>query len=572
MPKPSDDQHQALAQLLGFGSHSARKSHYPELVARLEELEGERNRYKWLFEHAVHGIFQASIHEGIRAANPALARMLNYDTPEEALWALTDLSHHLFIGGEEELRQIRHILSQQHGLFGYETRLRRKDGSAIYVIMNLLLKPDEDGLVEGFVADVTERKLAQLRLLQLNEELEQRVAERTSELREARDAAEAANLSKDKYLAAASHDLLQPLNAARLLISTLRERQLPQNELHLVERAHQALEGAEDLLTDLLDISKLDQAAIEPDIDIYSLDDVLLPLVSEFQSVAAAAGLQLKHYIPRVAIKTDFRLLTRILRNFLSNACRYTDQGSVLVGARMRAGALRIEVWDTGRGIPEEELGSIFLEFNQLGIGRSAKRSGVGLGLAIVDRIASMLGYQVLVRSKPGRGSVFSIDVPLAEAMPRERVAAPTVVPQLGDPLPGRRLLVIDNEESILLSMAALLEQWGCTVVTATDEQSAMTALDGVAPDAILADYHLDRGLTGWDVVLAVRGRFAQALPAVMITADRSDQCRQQLQGCGVPVLNKPVKPGKMRSVLSHLLAGNGNGNGNGNGGGQDSG
>ncbi|MEZ3137098.1 NahK/ErcS family hybrid sensor histidine kinase/response regulator [Stutzerimonas kunmingensis] len=570
MPKPSDDQHQALAQLLGFGSHSARKSHYPELVARLEELEGERNRYKWLFEHAVHGIFQASIHEGIRAANPALARMLNYDTPEEALWALTDLSHHLFIGGEEELRQIRHILSQQHGLFGYETRLRRKDGSAIYVIMNLLLKPDEDGLVEGFVADVTERKLAQLRLLQLNEELEQRVAERTCELREARDAAEAANLSKDKYLAAASHDLLQPLNAARLLISTLRERQLPQNELHLVERAHQALEGAEDLLTDLLDISKLDQAAIKPDIDIYSLDEVLLPLVSEFQSVAAAAGLQLKHYIPGVAIKTDFRLLTRILRNFLSNACRYTDQGCVLVGARMRAGALRIEVWDTGRGIPEEELQSIFLEFNQLGIGRSAKRSGVGLGLAIVDRIASMLGYQVLVRSKPGRGSVFSIDVPLAEAMPRERVAAPAVVPQLGDPLPGRRLLVIDNEESILLSMAALLEQWGCTVVTATDEQSALTALDGVAPDAILADYHLDHGLTGWDVVLAVRGRFNQALPVVMITADRSDQCRQQLQGCGVPVLNKPVKPGKMRSVLSHLLAGNGNGNGN--GGGQDSG
>ncbi|WP_374418213.1 hybrid sensor histidine kinase/response regulator [Stutzerimonas kunmingensis] len=562
MPKPSDDQHQALAQLLGFGSHSARKSHYPELVARLEELEGERNRYKWLFEHAVHGIFQASIHEGIRAANPALARMLNYDTPEEALWALTDLSHHLFIGGEEELRQIRHILSQQHGLFGYETRLRRKDGSAIYVIMNLLLKPDEDGLVEGFVADVTERKLAQLRLLQLNEELEQRVAERTCELREARDAAEAANLSKDKYLAAASHDLLQPLNAARLLISTLRERKLPQNELHLVERAHQALEGAEDLLTDLLDISKLDQAAIKPDIDIYSLDDVLLPLVSEFQSVAAAAGLQLKHYIPRVAIKTDFRLLTRILRNFLSNACRYTDQGCVLVGARMRAGALRIEVWDTGRGIPEEELGSIFLEFNQLGIGRSAKRSGVGLGLAIVDRIASMLGYQVLVRSKPGRGSVFSIDVPLAEAMPRERVAAPTVVPQLGDPLPGRRLLVIDNEESILLSMTALLEQWGCTVVTATDEQSAVAALAGVAPDAILADYHLDHGLTGWDVVLAVRGRFDQALPAVMITADRSDQCRQQLQGCGVPVLNKPVKPGKMRSVLSHLLAGNGNGGG----------
>ncbi|MBK3867372.1 response regulator [Pseudomonas stutzeri] len=558
MPKPSDDQHQALTQLLGFGSHSARKSHYPELLARLEELESERNRYKWLFEHAVHGIFQASLHEGIRAANPALARMLGYDSPDEALWVLTDLSHHLFIGGEDELLRIRQILSRQHGLFGYETLLRRKDGSAIHVVMNLLLKPDEEGLVEGFVADVTERKLAQLRLLQLNEELEQRVAERTCELREARDAAEAANLSKDKYLAAASHDLLQPLNAARLLVSTLRERSLPASEQHLVERAHQALEGAEDLLTDLLDISKLDQSAIKPDIDVYPLDDILLPLVSEFQPVAAAAGLELKHYIPRYAIKSDFRLLTRILRNFLSNACRYTDHGSVLIGARRRAGTLRIEVWDSGRGIPQEDLQSIFLEFNQLGTGKSAKSSGVGLGLAIVERIAKMLDYRVLVRSRPGCGSVFSIDVPLAEAVPRERISAPVIAPQLGDPLPGRRLLVIDNEESILHSMAALLGQWGCTVVTATDEQSALAALNGVAPDAILADYHLDQGITGWEVVLAVREHFADTLPVVMITADRSDQCRQQLQGCGVPVLNKPVKPGKMRSVLSHLLAGNG--------------
>ncbi|AWM57994.1 PAS domain-containing hybrid sensor histidine kinase/response regulator [Pseudomonas songnenensis] len=563
MPKPSDDQHQALTQLLGFGSHSARKSHYPELVARLEELEAERNRYKWLFEHAVHGIFQASLQEGIRAANPALARMLGYETPEDALWTLTDLSHHLFIGGEEELRQIRHTLSQQNGLFGYETRLRRKDGSAIYVIMNLLLKPDEEGLVEGFVADVTERKLAQLRLLQLNEELEQRVAERTCELREARDAAEAANLSKDKYLAAASHDLLQPLNAARLLISTLRERQLPQSELHLVERAHLALEGAEDLLTDLLDISKLDQAAIKPDIDAYSLDDILLPLISEFQPVAAAKGLQLSHYLPRCAISCDFRLLTRILRNLLSNACRYTDVGGVLLGARKRGDMLRIEVWDTGRGIPEQDLHSIFLEFNQLGVSRAAERSGVGLGLAIVDRIANMLDYRVLVRSRPGRGSVFSIDVPVAATVPLRSAVTPVIAPQLGDPLPGRRLLVIDNEISILHSMAALLEQWGCTVLTATDEQTALAALGNVAPDAILADYHLDHGSTGWDVVLALRARFSARLPVVMITADRSDQCRRQLQGVGVPVLNKPVKPGKMRSVLSHLLGDDGTGGAN---------
>ncbi|EQM79412.1 PAS domain-containing hybrid sensor histidine kinase/response regulator [Stutzerimonas stutzeri] len=556
MPKHSE-QDEALAGLLGLGSHSARKSHYPELVARLEELESERNRYKWLFEHAVHGIFQASLQEGIRAANPALARMLGYESPEEALWMLTDLSHHLFLGGEDELKQIRHVLDTQRGLFGYETRLRRKDGSTLDVMMNLLLKPEEEGLVEGFVADITERKLAQLRLLQLNEQLEQRVADRTLELRKARDAAEAANHSKDKYLAAASHDLLQPLNAARLLISTLRERGLPTSEQTLVERAHQALEGAEDLLTDLLDISKLDQQAIKPDIEVYRLDEVLLPLVSEFQSVAEAQGLGFDFYIPAYALRSDFRLLTRILRNFLSNACRYTARGRVLLGARRRGENLRIEVWDTGQGIAADQMQSIFLEFNQLGVQRAAERAGVGLGLAIVDRIASMLGYSVQVRSQIGRGSVFSIDVPLAENPTQRAAEAPAVMAGPGDPLPGRRLLVVDNEESILHSMAALLGQWGCDVLTAIDQDAAMAVLEGSPPEIILADYHLDQGVTGWEVATAIRAHFGRAIPVVMITADRSDQCRRQLQGLDVPVLNKPVKAGKMRSVLSHLLGNN---------------
>lgn len=556
MPKHSEHD-DALAGLLGLGAHSARKSHYPELLSRLEELEAERNRYKWLFEHAVHGIFQASLQDGIRAANPALARMLGYDRAEEALWGLTDLSNHLFIGGEQELHWIRHVLSTQQGLFGYETRLRRKDGSAIDVVMNLLLKPDEEGLVEGFVADITERKLAQVRLQHLNEELEQRVAERTHELRQARDAAEAANRSKDKYLAAASHDLLQPLNAARLLISTLRERSLPDAEQTLVERANQALEGAEDLLTDLLDISKLDQQAIKPDIHIYRLDEVLLPLVSEFESVAQAKGLGFEHYIPAYALRSDFLLLTRILRNFLSNACRYTDQGRVLLGARKRGDELRIEVWDTGRGIPADQMQSIFLEFNQLGVQRAAERCGVGLGLAIVDRIAAMLDYRVQVRSQPGRGSVFSIDVPLAD-MPILAVNEAPVLPVLGDPLPGRRLLVLDNELSILHSMSALLGQWGCEVLTATDEAEASLVLAGLPPELILADYHLDQGMTGWQAVQRLRARFGYSIPAVMITADRSDQCRRELQGAGIPVLNKPVKAGKLRSVLSHLLNGNG--------------
>ncbi|SDA25124.1 PAS domain S-box-containing protein [Pseudomonas sp. NFPP10] len=574
MARPSDEQQRALAGLLGLGNHSARKSHYPELAARLEDLETERNRYKWLFENAVHGIFQASLQAGMRAANPALARMLGYQDPQEVLFSLADLAGNLFVGGAGELAAIGEQLQNQRSLLGYETQLRRKDGSSIDVLMNLLLKPDQDGLVEGFVADITERKLAQQRLEQLNDQLEQRVAARTDELldanrnlqqqiarrerierdlREARDAAETANRSKDKYLAAASHDLLQPLNAARLLISTLRERSLPAPEQLLVERTHQALEGAEDLLTDLLDISRLDQAAVKPDLATYRLDEMLAPLVSEFQSVAEAAGLGLRVRFGDFALFTDLRLMTRILRNFLSNACRYTERGSILLAARRRGDQLRLEVWDTGRGIAADRLESIFLEFNQLDVGRAADRKGVGLGLAIVERIAKILGYRVQVASRPGHGSRFSIEVPLAARVPLP-LSQQAPQPGTGNPLPGRRLLVLDNELSILESMAALLGQWGCEVLTATDQAAALEVLQGRAPELILADFHLDHGVTGCQVVRRLREHFQQPLPAVIITADRSDQCRRALQQLGAPLLNKPVKPGKLRAVLSQLL------------------
>lgn len=565
MARPSDEQQQqqALAGLLGLGSHSARKSHYPELVARLDELETERNRYKWLFENAVHGIFQASLSQGLRAANPALAHMLGYDDPQQVLWSPQDMASQLFAGGEAELRRIRDLLQERGGLFGYETRLLRRDGSHVDVLMNLLLKPDEEGLVEGFVADITERVQAQQRLQSLNEELEQRVTARTRELetlnqqlREARDAAEAANLSKDKYLAAASHDLLQPLNAARLLLSTLRERQLPASERQLVERTHQALEGAENLLSDLLEISRLDQSAIRAEPESLNLDELLGPLASEFDSVARASGLQLRARIPDLRVRTDAHLVSRILRNFLSNACRYTQHGGVLLAARRRGDSVRLEVWDTGRGIPADQLQAIFREFNQLDVGRAAERQGVGLGLAIVDRIAGLLGCSVQVRSTLGRGSLFAIEIPLAGDLPAHQPTSSTPRPGIGDPLPGRRLLVIDNEEAILYSMSALLGQWGCEVLTATDFETAVAALDSEAPDIIVADYHLDYGLTGCEVVKALREKYAISIPAVMITADRSDECRRALQRLDIPLLNKPVRPGKLRAVLSSLVQG----------------
>ncbi|MFW0888670.1 UNVERIFIED_CONTAM: hybrid sensor histidine kinase/response regulator [Pseudomonas sp. JL1] len=455
MAKPSDEQQKALAGLLGLGNHSTRKSHYPELAARLDELEQAR----------------------------------------------------------QHLQQLNDQLEQR----------------------------------------VAERTDA---LLEANRNLQQQIAQRElieQQLRDARDAAQAANRSKDKYLAAASHDLLQPLNTARLLIATLRERSLPTSEHVLVERTHQALEGAEDLLTDLLDISRLDQAAVRPDLAPYRLDELLAPLASEFQSVAGAAGLELRVRFGDETVMTDLRLMTRILRNLLSNACRYTAQGGILLAARRRGERLSLEVWDTGRGIAADCLESIFLEFNQLDVGRAADRKGVGLGLAIVERIAHILGYRVQVRSRPGRGSVFSIEVPLSaeRLLPMAQMPAQAVA---GNPLPGRRLLVIDNELSILQSMAALLGQWGCDVLTATDEAGAFDVLQGRAPELILADFHLDHGVVGCEVVKHLREHFQQTIPAVIITADRSDQCRRALRKLNAPLLNKPVKPGKLRAVLSQLL------------------
>lgn len=563
-----------LDGLLGLSDQSARKSHYPELLLQLDEVERERNRYKWLFEHATYGIFQAHIGAGFRSVNPALARMLGYSSVTELLAISGFETDDLFVAGTAEVQKIRAELLQKTIVRDYETRLLCKDGKPLDVLMNILLKDDEPGVLEGFVADISERKKSQLRLQQLNQELEQRVAERTRELqlsnedlqqqitqrkqmetalREARDAAEEANRSKDKYLAAASHDLLQPLNAARLLMSTLRERQLPSAEQHLLERAHMALEGAEDLLADLLDISRLDQAAVTPSLSVCCIHEMFSTLVSEFEPVAQAQGLQLTFFQTGLYAHTDCHLLLRIIRNFLSNACRYTESGRILLGVRRRGERVRIEVWDTGPGIALDQQKKIFQEFNQLGCQQSHGRKGVGLGLAIVERIASVLGARIGLGSQVGRGSCFSVEVPLSRE-PLQRAAVSLPCPTALHSLQGQRVLVIDNEPEILHSMAALLTQWQCEVLVATDYSGAIEELDDHAPDLIIVDLHLDNDVTGLAVVEQLRAYFAKSIAAILITADYTDAEQLLRKKLGIPLLTKPVRPGKLRAAMSHQL------------------
>lgn len=575
MKKPSETGELTFEDLIGLGGQSARKSYYPELLSKIEELESERNRYKWLFEHALHGIFQADLTGTICRANPALSRICGYPDEEALTQGLNFATDLLF--SEQEFRLMTARLLQDGQLFLYETRLRRPDGQAVEVSMNILMRQEGDrAIIEAFVADITERKRVQQRMLSLNEELERRVEERTKELvqlnerlwrevhirqqaeqemQRARDVAEAANLSKDKYLAAASHDLLQPMNAARLLVAALQERRLPSAEADLVDRVHQALDGAEHLLTDLLDISRLDQNAVQPEIQSFPLNRLADSLRSEFEPVANAAGLRFEVRTPDLWIASDLRLLTRILRNFLSNAFRYTEQGGVLLGFRRRRGKLVIQVWDTGGGIPDDKQDAIFQEFCRLSH-HQTRKGGVGLGLAIVDRIARMLNHPISLRSVVGSGSCFEVSVPLvsqvAQAQPEQ--APPVAVDT--DQLHGCKVLVLDNDPAILISMQALLSGWGGEVMLAETLAQACQACVDQPPDLVLADYHLEDQHLGLELRDWLNQSGMAATPMVMLTADRSDDTRKAFREAGVPVLNKPIKPGKLRALMTHLLDG----------------
>ncbi|MGF2734097.1 hybrid sensor histidine kinase/response regulator [Marinobacter sp. DUT-1] len=550
MKKPSDQQDAGygIGDLLGLGSQSVRKNYYPALQERIDELEQERNRYKWLFENALHGIFQANLRGGFLACNPAMARICGYDSPEHLTQKVIRLREQLFCRSAE-FDAIRQELLDQGSLSARETCLQRADHSPVHVAITLLRRPDlGPEVVEAFVADITERVQARQKLEQMNLDLERRVEERTEALQNA-------ILSKDKYLAAASHDLLQPLNAARLMISALQDSQLPAQESRMVHQVHRALEGAEELLADLLDISKLDQQAMLPDLAPVNLEELLRGLGEEFEAVAANAGLQFRLRLCPATVRTDPRMLTRIVRNLLSNAFRYTRTGGVVLAVRKKGGQLRIEVWDTGVGIEQSKLREIFTEFHQLLPQGTGGRQGVGLGLAIVERMCRILGYQVDVASRPDRGSRFMVTLAGEEAVMAPVASTPGPLAAVSEGFGNARVLVIDNEPAVLESMGLLLERWGCQVMTVASEAEALVMLDDDhEPDVILADFHLNDGLTGCEAINGIRRRLGHEVPAAIVTADRSDGTRRLMRSRQLPILNKPVKPNRLRALLSSLL------------------
>ena len=395
----------------------------------------------------------------------------------------------------------------------------------------------------------------------LNEQLRRENADRRAAeiaMAEAKNEAERANLSKTKFLAAISHDLLQPLNAARLFVAALLEARISPRNRRLAARVSSALEGVDGLLNALLEISKLDAGIIRADVRPFDVNVLLWDLVDEYTGVAQARGLQFR-FVPCVAtLRSDQQLLSRIIRNFLSNAIRYTLSGRVLLGCRRIGEAVRIGVWDTGPGIPEDKLGVIFEETQQVSQPPADREKGIGLGLAIVDRIATILQHPIHVRSRVGRGTVFAVDVPLnlvpAGPAAVQRAAA---VALPGASLKGVRVLVIDDEPTIIAATEALLSAWGCHVVTATRVAEAIARVRAASGrvDLIIADYHLAEGPIGLDSIETVQALLPARAPAMLITADRSTALQHEVRLRGYPMLNKPVKPAPLRAMITHLVS-----------------
>ncbi|WP_153445744.1 hybrid sensor histidine kinase/response regulator [Vibrio algicola] len=462
--------------------------------------------------------------------------------------------------GDPEIHVRRRVEHLERGTKHTSSRVR-EDGQVIEVQGNPM---PGGGFVMSF-SDITAFRRAEQALKEANETLEDRVQERTraleslnTQLITANQSAEHASQSKSRLLAAVSHDLMQPLNAARLFASSLTETAQEDNTRKFSAHIESALGAAEDLIGDLLDISRLESGNVPTEIKAFALREVLDNLDAEFSVLSEQNKVEFHRIPSTLVVKSDPKLLRRILQNLLTNAFRYSQkeasQAKVLLGMRRiqrdgKNAQIRIEVWDNGIGIPYEQQSDIFEEFTRVDQNRADQ--GLGLGLAIARGIARLLGHKIELRSWPNKGTVFSVTLDAAELEEQDVMSAPIIQHA---PLANIKVLCIDNEAEILLGMQALLERWGCEVKTALNLQQTLQAMKkDWYPEVVFSDYHLDNGRTGLEILQHLRNQLGDGFEGVIISADRSDEVSQAIQAQGFQLLTKPVKPLKLRAVLNRL-------------------
>lgn len=421
----------------------------------------------------------------------------------------------------------------------------------------LILQADAQEMPDGgFVVsftDISAERAARSALSAVNETLEARVMERTLELADALTDAERANASRARFVAAASHDLLQPLSAAKLFIGSIAAEALEPFAREAVQKAQNALDSVEGILGALLDISKLESGRVAVSPGPVRLDRILGPLREEFAAIAAAKGLRLTVMPCSAVVISDPAYLRRILQNLIGNAVRYTMTGRVLVGARRQGGMIRLEVHDTGPGIAEEDQDAIFREFHRLNAPASASE-GMGLGLAIVERACAALGHPLGLQSEPGRGSCFMLQLAVADGPGEANLPAPRplVAPQHGTQ--DRIAFLVENEPDLRRAMGLLLEKWGMSVLDAGTGEEAAALIEeiGILPDVFLVDHQLGDGMSGLEFIQLMRARYG-ALPACLITAQRTPALATACEAAGVQRFLKPIDARALEGWLSAL-------------------
>ncbi|ROV61128.1 response regulator [Vibrio ponticus] len=453
--------------------------------------------------------------------------------------------------GDPEDHVRRRIYHLEQGTRHTSSRVR-PDGRVIEVQGNPM---PGGGFVMSFT-DITVFRDAEQALKEANETLEERVQARTQELERlnkqlvtATQRSEHESRSKSRFLAAVSHDLMQPLNAARLFASSLSEVAKESETKQLANHIESALGAAEDLIGDLLDISRLESGKLDVNVHGFAINDVLSNLNAEFSALAKQQGIEFSMVPSQLLVESDPKLLRRVVQNFLTNAFRYSPRGKVVLGVRRDDDDVRIEVWDNGEGINEDKQQEIFEEFNRGNQVRSDQ--GLGLGLAISKGIANVLGHQIAMRSWPGSGSVFSIRLKRAAFAAPQAVASPI---QAASDLSHIKVLCVDNETDILIGMEQLLTRWGCDVRCAVDIVESMQAIeDAWQPDVILSDYRLDNGRTGLEVLQQCRLRLGDSFIGVIISADRTPDMLAGIESNSFSFIPKPVKPLKLRAILNRI-------------------
>jgi PAS domain S-box-containing protein len=527
-----------------------------------QELRFSRQLLQATMENVSQGISVADADARLVAWNGRYLEMFDYPPDMVGIGTpVADLIRWNALHGEfgetDPEQQIAKRLAHMKAGTRYVIQRQRRNGR-VYEIRG---QPMPDGGYVTTYTDVTEYKHTEQQLLESKQTLEQRVSERTLELSkalaaeaQAKRAAEQANSTKTRFVAAASHDLLQPLNAARLFASALADAPDTGTVREIAGRIEGSLRAAEEVLDDMLDIARLESGAMRSELTVFALDDVFADVERQFSPVAAKRGLTLRIRRARAYVRSDRVLLRRLLQNLVSNALRYTQRGGVIVACRPRGGRVEMQVWDSGPGIAEQHRDLIFNEFRGLDRPSPWGEKGLGLGLSICDRIARLLGLEFGLRSQVGRGSVFSVrlePVPPPVASPQ-----PVAAPASPASLVGGTVLCVDNEEDILDGMQTLLERWGVRVLRATSADEARGKFVQHAPDVVLADYRLGEGEDdGLELLRSLRVGGVTPVPGALVTADHGAAVAERAREMGYKVLRKPVKPAALRALLGALLA-----------------